>query len=131
MSASRTLTRPALNLLNPVLNVGSGQRVGALTASGGNPDLRPYLADNFDIAAAWYYQRNSYFSVNAFLKNVSNFIVGGVTTQPINGVVDPTTGQPALFAVPQQINGPQATVSGAESPKERRVGNEWVGRRDA
>lgn len=114
MSASRTLTRPALNLLNPVLNVGSGQRVGALTASGGNPDLRPYLADNFDIAAEWYYQRNSYFSVNAFLKNVSNFIVGGVTTQPINGVVDPTTGQPAIFAVTQQINGPDATVRGVE-----------------
>ena len=93
--ASRTLTRPGLNLLTPVLNVGSGQRVGALTASGGNPNLRPYLADNFDLGAEWYYQRNSYLAVNFFLKNVSNFIVGGVTRQAINGVVDPTTGQPA------------------------------------
>ncbi|MFL9842390.1 TonB-dependent receptor [Sphingomonas sp. ST-64] len=114
VSASRTLTRPALNLLNPVLNVGSGQRVGALTANGGNPNLRPYLADNFDLAAEWYYQRNSYFSVNAFLKNVTNFIVGGVTTQQINGVVDPTTGQPAIFSVTQQVNGPDATVRGIE-----------------
>ncbi|NJC34124.1 TonB-dependent receptor [Sphingomonas jejuensis] len=113
-SASRTLTRPTLNLLYPQLNVGTGQRVGALSAAGGNPNLLPYLADNFDVALEWYYQRNSYLSVNAFLKNVSNFIVGGVTNQQINGVIDPTTGQPAVFAVTQQVNGPDATVRGVE-----------------
>lgn len=112
--ASRTLTRPALNLLSPVLNVGSGQRVNALTASGGNPNLKPYLSDNFDVAAEWYYKRNSYLSVDFFVKNVSNFIVGGVTRQAINGVVDPTTGQLASFAVTQQVNGPDATVRGVE-----------------
>ncbi|KQS50910.1 MULTISPECIES: TonB-dependent receptor [unclassified Sphingomonas] len=112
--ASRTLTRPALNLLTPVLNVGNGQRVGALSAAGGNPNLKPYLADNFDLGAEWYYRRNSYLSVNFFLKNVSNFIIGGVTRQTINGVVDPTTGQPASFAVSQQVNGPDATVRGVE-----------------
>ncbi|USI74620.1 TonB-dependent receptor [Sphingomonas morindae] len=112
--ASRTLTRPGLSLLTPVVSVGSGQRVNALTASGGNPNLKPYLADNFDAAAEWYYKRNSYLSVDFFLKNVSNFIVGGVTRQQINGVVDPTTGQPASFAVSQQINGPDATVKGVE-----------------
>ena len=112
--ASRTLTRPALNLLNPVLNVGSGQRVNALNASGGNASLKPYLADNFDIGAEWYYQRNSYLSVGFFLKNVSNFVVGGVTKQAINGVIDPTTGVLASFAVSQQVNGPDATVRGVE-----------------
>ena len=39
--ASRTLTRPAINFLTPVLNVGSLPRVGALTATGGNPALKP------------------------------------------------------------------------------------------
>jgi len=112
--ASRTLTRPSLNLLNPVLNVGNGQRIGALSASGGNPNLRPYLADNFDVGAEWYYQRNSYLSVGFFLKNVSNFVVGGVTRQSINGLIDPTTGTLASFAVTQQVNGPDATVRGIE-----------------
>ena len=112
--ASRTLTRPGLNLLNPVLNVGNGQRVGALSASGGNPNLRPYLADNFDFAAEWYYRRNSYVAVDFFIKNVSNFIVGGVTRQAINGLIDPTTGTLASFAVTQQVNGPDATVRGVE-----------------
>ena len=112
--ASRTLTRPQLSVLNPVLAVPNGPRVGALTASGGNPNLKPYLADNFDLAAEWYYKPNSYLSVDFFLKNVSNFVVGGVTRQAINGVIDPTTGQLASFAVSQQVNGPDATVRGVE-----------------
>ncbi|MGY2734494.1 iron complex outermembrane receptor protein [Sphingomonas sp. UYP23] len=125
--ASRTLTRPALNLLSPVLNVGSGQRVNALTASGGNPNLKPYLSDNFDIAAEWYYKRNSYLSVDFFVKNVSNFIVGGVTRQAINGVVDPTTGQLASFAVTQQVNGPDATVRGVEVAWQQVFGDSGFG----
>lgn len=112
--ASRTLTRPNLGFLTPVLNVGSGQRIGAFTATGGNPTLRPYLSENFDLTAEWYYQRNSYFAVDLFVKNVSNFIVAGVTRQPINNVIDPTTGLPAQFSVSARVNGPDATVKGVE-----------------
>ena len=114
LDASRTLTRPALNTLTPVLNVGVGQRVGALTATGGNPNLRPYLADNFDLAVEWYYQRNSYASVNFFLKDVTNFVVAGTQRQTINDVGDPTTGAPAVFTVSQRVNGPSATIKGVE-----------------
>ncbi len=114
LDASRTLTRPGLNLLTPVASVGTGQRVGALTASGGSPSLKPYLADNFDAAVEWYYKPNSYAAVNFFIKDVSNFIVGGTQRQTINGVIDPTTGQPAIFSVTQQVNGPEATVRGVE-----------------
>ncbi len=125
--ASRTLTRPTLNLLTPVLNIGTGQRIGALTADGGNPALKPYLADNFDIAAEWYYQRNSYLAVNFFLKNVSNFIVQGTQRQSINGVADPSTGQPAQFAVSQRINGPDATVRGVEVALQHTFGDTGFG----
>ena len=114
LDASRTLTRPGLNNLTPVLSVGTGQRVGALTASGGSPALKPYLADNFDAAVEWYYKPNSYASVDFFIKDVSNFVVGGTQRQTINGVIDPSTGQPAIFSVTQQINGPEATVRGVE-----------------
>jgi iron complex outermembrane receptor protein len=125
--ASRTLTRPTLNLLTPVLNIGSGQRIGALTADGGNPALKPYLSDNFDIAAEWYYQRNSYLAVNFFLKNVSNFIVQGTQRQAINGVTDPSTGQPAQFTVSQRINGPDATVRGVEVALQHTFGDTGFG----
>jgi TonB-dependent receptor len=112
--ASRTLTRPAINFLTPVLNVGSLPRVGALTATGGNPALKPYLSDNFDFAVEWYYQQNSYAAVDFFVKEVTNFIVQGTQRQTINGVIDPTTGQPAVYTVSQRVNGPDATVDGVE-----------------
>ena len=112
--ASRTLTRPAINFLSPVLNVGSLPRVGALTATGGNPALNPYLSDNLDLGVEWYYGKNAYFSVNAFLKDVTGFIVQGTQRQTINDVIDPTTGQPAIYTVSQRVNGPDATVNGWE-----------------
>jgi len=112
--ASRTLTRPQINFLTPVLNVGSLPRIGALTANGGNPRLKPYLSDNFDFAVEWYYHPNSYASIDAFTKDVTNFIVQGTARQTINNVIDPSTGQPAIYTVTQRINGPDARVHGFE-----------------
>jgi iron complex outermembrane recepter protein len=112
--ASRTLTRPAINFLTPVLNVELIPRIGALTATGGNPTLKPYLSDNFDLAVEWYYAPNSYAAVNGFFKDVTNFIVQGTQRQTINDVIDPSTGQPAVYTVAQRVNGPDAKVSGVE-----------------
>ncbi len=112
--ASRTLTRPALGQITPVLNVPVSPRVGALTASGGNPGLMPYLSDNLDLAANWYYAQNSYVGVDVFSKNVTNFIVAGTTQQTINDVIDPTTGAKAIYTVSANVNGPSANVYGAE-----------------
>jgi TonB-dependent receptor len=114
LSASRTLTRPPLNYLNPIMNLTASERVGSLVATGGNPKLEPYLSENADLAAEWYYAPNSYLSVNSFLKHVTNFIVSSTKTQSINSVVDPTTGAPALFRVSSYINGPKAYVYGLE-----------------
>jgi iron complex outermembrane recepter protein len=113
VDASRTLTRSPLNYLTPSINVPAGQRVGGLNATAGNPKLLPFLSDNFDLGAEWYYDRNSYVSVDAFVKEVSNFIVGGTSTQPINGATLPD-GSLAQFAVTSQVNGPSAEVRGVE-----------------
>ncbi len=127
LSGSRTLTRPAINLLTPVLNVGPLPRIGALNANGGNPALRPYLSDNFDIALEWYYKQNSYAAINLFTKDVTNFIVQGSQRQTINGVIDPTTGQPAVYTVTQQVNGPDARVDGLEIAWQHMFGDTGFG----
>ena len=114
VDASRTLTRPRIDYLSPVLNVGSLPRIGALTATGNNPALKPYLSDNLDLGVEWYYGRNAYVSVNAFIKDVTGFIVQGTQRQTINDVIDPSTGQPAIYTVSQRVNGPEATVNGWE-----------------
>jgi TonB-dependent receptor len=125
--ASRTLTRPAINFLTPVLNVGSLPRIGALTANGGNPTLKPYLSDNLDLAVEWYYAQNSYLSVDAFVKDVTNFIVQGTQRQTINDVIDPTTGLPAIYTVSARVNGPDATVSGWEVALQHVFGDSGFG----
>lgn len=126
LDASRTLTRPGLGSLKPTVNLGT-LRVGTLSASGGNPNLKPYLSDNFDAAAEWYYQRNSYVAVDFYLKHITNFIVGGVSTQTINNVIDPSTGQVAKFNVNASINGPEATVRGVEIALQQVFGDSGFG----
>ena len=53
-------------------------------------------------------------SFDTFNKNVTNFIVQGTKQANINGVIDPTTGAPAIFTISANVNGPTANVYGAE-----------------
>jgi len=110
--ASRTLTRPPLNEITPTLSVGG--RVGALTATGNNPGLLPYLSNNFDLGAEWYYGQNEYVSIDGFFKHVSQFPEQSVVNTAINNVQDPTTGTTAVFAETTFVNAPSANVYGAE-----------------
>ncbi len=112
--ASRTLTRPAINFLTPVLNVGRCRASVRSRRTAAIRRLKPYLSDNFDFAVEWYYQANSYASINAFTKDVTNFIVQGTQRQTVNNVIDPSTGQPAIYTVSQRVNGPDARVHGFE-----------------
>jgi TonB-dependent receptor len=130
--ASRTLTRPPFSIganpvLSPVLSFPAGERVGGLQATGGNPDLLPFTSDNLDLSAEWYYAPNSYVSVDGFVKTVSNFIVGGSVQQPINGVIDPTTGQVASWNVTSYVNGPTANVYGGEFAVQHVFGDSGFG----
>jgi iron complex outermembrane receptor protein len=126
VDASRTLTRAPLSDMTPDLNVPSGQRVGALTATGGNPTLLPYLSDNLDLGAEWYYAANSYVSADAFVKEVTNFVVGGTISQQINSVTLPS-GSPAIFSVTSQVNGPSAEVRGIELAWQYTIGDTGFG----
>jgi iron complex outermembrane receptor protein len=126
LDASRTLTRPALSYLTPTVSLGT-LRVGSLSASGGNPNLKPYLSDNFDAGLEYYYQKNSYIAINGYLKHITNFIVGGVTTGPIDGVIDPSTGKVAQFNINARVNGPEAVVKGVEIAVQHVFGDSGFG----
>ena len=110
-AASRSLTRPDMYDLRPVINY-NVLRPGENQASGGNPDLSPYLSDNYDLSLEWYINRDSYVSVGGFRKNIKNFVSDQYTILPQhivnsanlaaypNGVVDflfnaPTNSQSA------------------------------------
>lgn len=73
-AASKTVTRPNLTDLAPQLTL-TATRPGNLAASGGNPNLKPYKATNFDVSYEWYYQKSGFFTVGAFYKKLDDFIV--------------------------------------------------------
>ncbi|WP_143873295.1 TonB-dependent receptor [Catenovulum sediminis] len=122
-AASRSITRPSLNDMTSVRSI-RGTRPGLLDASAGNPGLRPFVSDNLDLSAEWYFSDVDYVSVGAFVKNVSNFIVTRVFEEDINGVTDPSTGtdptgpdaqdKVAIFNVSRPANGEDAQVYGYE-----------------
>jgi TonB-dependent receptor len=127
LNASRTLTRPPLTNISPATTLSSSERVGSLVATGQNPYLEPYVSNNFDITGEWYNAANSYVSVDAFFKNVSNFVIATTVERSINDVIDPTTGRLAQFRVSSYINGPSANVYGVEFAVQQVLGDTGFG----
>ncbi len=119
-AVSRTLTRPDLNQLNPVVAFPNSERPSNMVASGGNGDLKPYLAWNYDASLEWYLSPTTYVSVAGYYKDIQGYIVtsivpetftianaAGVTTDYING-------NQATFNVTKSINLGSAKVYGLE-----------------
>jgi iron complex outermembrane receptor protein len=91
-----------------------GGRVSALTAQGNDPKLLPYLSQNFDLGAEWYYASNDYVSVDGFFKHVTQFPVSTVTPVSVPGVLD-KNGNLAVFQESTITNGESANVTGVEA----------------
>ncbi len=74
LAAYESITRATMSELSPATNFGEPRRQN-LTASGGNPTLKPFTSTNFDAAVEWYYNDRSVFSVAAFHKKIDDVIV--------------------------------------------------------
>lgn len=74
-AVSESLARPEPSLLSPVLSYGGSILApDNLVASGGNPNLKPYTARNYDLGLEWYYSRDGYLAADAFRKDLKDFI---------------------------------------------------------
>jgi TonB-dependent receptor len=92
-SVSRTLTRANFQQLEGGIVLDSPVRVGSGgTGRIGSPGLLPYVSDNLDLSAEWYYGETSYLSVGYFRKDVDNFIGQGVESQVFDNVPNPELG---------------------------------------
>ena len=82
---SRTESPPNNAQLIPGINLRrTGERTHGARAT--TPDLLPYLSQNFDLGAEWYYASNDYVSVDGFFKHVTQFPVSTVTAITVPGV---------------------------------------------
>ncbi|WP_369937060.1 TonB-dependent receptor [Xanthomonas tesorieronis] len=108
-SAAKVMARPRYSDLAGSFSLNSTS--GDLTASGGNPDLKPYQSTNYDLAAEWYFAPSSMLSAEVFYRDISSYIVSTTTTEilsdPTNGIVN----QP--YSVTRPVNATGAKVKGA------------------
>ena len=91
-SASKTLSRPALETLSSSFTMSQFLPFVPRQVFSGNPNLQPYTAENFDVSYEHYYKEGSYFAVNYFRKDISDYHGSGQGTAPFNNVVDVTGG---------------------------------------
>ncbi|WP_454760228.1 TonB-dependent receptor [Caulobacter segnis] len=72
---AKVMARPTLGSLTPGGSVGATTR----TVNFGNPDLEPFRATNFDLAAEWYFASESLIGVAVFYKKIDSFIASQTT----------------------------------------------------
>jgi iron complex outermembrane recepter protein len=120
-AASRTLTRPQVRDLAPRTNF-DVTRPASLDASGGNPNLRPYTSNNFDLSLEWYPTSTTTLSAAVFFKSIDSFIVQTRSLEPFaianasnlpvgGGITGPNT---ATFNVLRPRNAENVSVRGIE-----------------
>ncbi len=94
-SYAKSLRRPDFAQLAPTVVF----PVIATYVSQGNPNLKPQTVDQYDLAAEWYFDRNSLFSVGGFYKKFQDLITT-VAVPPV--LADPAVG---LFVESNCIGG--------------------------
>ncbi|MGB5581354.1 MAG: TonB-dependent receptor [Woeseia sp.] len=102
-SYSRSLARPPIGALTPNRSFPSPPNIRSRIINSGNPDLLPYVSDNFDLSLEWYYADGSYASIGYFKKKVDNFLVTKTTQETFAGILDVYRGAEAELARAQLI----------------------------
>lgn len=110
LSYATNLGRPGIGQLIPRTNVNFENQ----TISTSNPDLKPQTAENFDLAAEYYFEPAGVVSVGLFHKELKNFIyTAGGQTVP-SGADNGFDGDYAGYTLTTQRNGGAARVRGLE-----------------
>lgn len=117
LGVAKVMARPTLGSLTPGGTVSATTR----TVNFGNPDLEPFRATNYDIAAEWYFQPEALISVAFFYKKIDSFIASK-TTQAVYSSLDlpasliTSAGATVndIFDVTNPYNGTGGTLKGVE-----------------
>lgn len=107
LAYSHTLGRPDYASLTP----GGSVNIADNTASFGNPDLKPYRADNYDATAEWYFARGGLIAVGVFAKDIRNPVFSRatvLTNTTLNGIFYP------VLTLSQPFNADRGDIVGIE-----------------
>ncbi|WP_416173323.1 TonB-dependent receptor [Brevundimonas sp.] len=123
LGAARELARPRMDQMRASINIDYNGGLAGSTdinqspwgGSGGNPNLRPWIANALDISIEKYFGRRGYISLAGFYKDLESYIYDQQQLTDFTGY--PITGpQPILrqgfISTPQ--NGEGGVIQGAE-----------------
>ncbi len=106
VGVARAMSRAPLDVMNAAHTVNIDPNgVQPTTISGGNPRLKPMMADQLDVSYQYYFGKGGLVSAGAFYKKVSDYI-------GIASVAGTYEGKPAFYT--QQVNREGGTVKGFE-----------------
>ncbi len=110
---AKNLARPVVTDLSPSINCvfDLTDTIGADdTCTAGNPNLKPYRADQYDLNVAWYPNADTMVSVGYYYKNLTSFIIRNQTRTGVDLFNDGVR-----YTVRQPINGFGAKLDGIEA----------------
>lgn len=128
LAAGRQMARPRMDQMRANAGYGinrasfcdSGQAPPCWNGSGGNPELRPWLADAYDISYEKYFGGRGYVSLGYFYKDLKTYIYEELSTLDYSQLPLPTGGvngplpASSIGGYRQPINGEGGTIDGIE-----------------
>jgi len=119
LGIARQVARPRMDHMRFFADYGIDQQRGIWSGSGGNPRLRPWEANSFDVSWENYFaDGKGYVSAAAFHKSLKSYIYEAVNYEFDFSVFDLSafTDQPAstIGEFRQQVNGEGGTINGYE-----------------
>lgn len=103
VSVAKVITRPSLADLAPRLTLNSSDRI--FTAVGGNPNLEPFEAWQYDATLEWYFAPSSALIGGIFYKDIGTFMTTRKSTLLVDGVD---------YELSSRVNGGDASIMGVE-----------------
>lgn len=122
LGLGREAARPRLDQMRANNNTSlefSGVNQGLWTRNGGNPELKPWIANAIDLSWEHYFDKKGYFALAYFYKDLKTYVYDKVTTfdasgLPIpDGYTGPTPNPVGFYTRP--ANGTGGSVKGWEA----------------
>ena len=115
-AAGKAISRPSFAQMVPYTTLGFNfvngfypNPVGAATASGGNPHLKPTRSNQFDTSLEWYFARGGSVTGAVFYKDIKDYIFMGNSQETYT-----SGGQTISFLTSRNMNGAKGKIQGVE-----------------
>jgi iron complex outermembrane recepter protein len=114
--AARTLARPQIEDMRAGFTASVSNDSRQWSASGGNPKLKPWRADAYDLSFEQYFGKRSYVAIAGFYKDLKTFIYNKDTPFDFTGFPNTSPNIPvsSIGNYNQPVNGNGGQVDGVE-----------------